>query len=168
MSVHCELAPVFVKGNFSLKPDEQGWTIVKPEKLETGSWFDQVYPFYHHIVSYSKPFRVESKAGRYKIVLGSWHGTVAGVKVNGKEAGVIYHQPYELDVTDMIGEGENIITVNVVGSLKNLLGPHHNVTMRGIVTPWSFKFAPEVQPPGEEYDVLDYGLMEDFKLLSGR
>jgi len=167
MSVHCELAPVFIKGNFSLKPEEQGWTIIRPGKLGTGSWLDQGYPFYHHIVRYSKPFVVDSKSGRYKVVLGSWQGTVAGVDVNGKEAGVIYHQPYELDITDMIREGENIITVNVVGSLKNLLGPHHNVTRRGIVTPWSFKYAPENQPPGEEYDLLDYGLMEDFELLSG-
>ena len=167
MSVHCELAPVFVTGNFILKPGKKGWVIFQPEILGTGPWLDQGYPFYHHIVSYSKPFMAESKAGRYKIVLGAWEGTVAGVEINGSEAGIIYHQPYELDITDMIGEGENIITIKVVGSLKNLLGPHHNVTRRGIVTPWSFKYAPETQPPGEEYDLLDYGLMEDFELLSG-
>jgi hypothetical protein len=44
------------------------------------------------------------------------------------------------------------------------LGPHHNVTRRGIVTPWSFKTAPEIQPAGENYDLLDYGLMKDFEV----
>lgn len=162
MSVHCELAPVFVTGNFSLRPGKSGWVIFPAEKITLGSWLAQGYPFYPDIVSYSKPLTVEDKAGRYKIVLGDWQGTVAGVEVNGKEAGIIYHQPYELDITGMIVEGENIINVKVVGSLKNLLGPHHDVTRRGIVTPWSFKSAPDAQPPGEEYDLLDYGLMEDF------
>ena len=167
MSVHCELAPVFITGNFRLKPDKKGWIIIPPEVLKEGSWLDQGYPFYHYIVSYTKTYLVKDKADRYKIVLEDWQGTVANVEANGKEAGIIYQHPYELDVSNIVVEGANIITVKIVGSLKNLLGPHHNVNRRGIVTPWSFKYAPETQPPGAEYDLLDYGLMEDFKLLSG-
>lgn len=167
MSVHCELAPVFVTGNFSLKSGKHGWVIFPPDKITTGSWLAQGYPFYPDIVSYSKPYLVEGKSGRYKIALGEWQGTVAAVEVNGTEAGIIYHKPDDLDITDLVKEGDNIVTIRIVGSLKNLLGPHHNVRTRDFVTPWSFKSAPETQPPGEEYDLLDYGLMEDFELLSG-
>ena len=49
----------------------------------------------------------------------------------------------------------------VAGSLKNTLGPHHNFFTPGIVTPGSFKSGPEIQPPGNKYDLLDYGLMKD-------
>ncbi|KPK87854.1 MAG: hypothetical protein AMS27_01220 [Bacteroides sp. SM23_62_1] len=167
MSVHCELAPVFVTGNFILKPGKEGWVISPPAILTTGAWPDQGYPFYSDIVSYSKNYSIENKTGRYKIVLGDWNGAVAGVGVNGAEAGIIYHQPYELDISDLITDGENSITIHIVGSLKNLLGPHHNVRTRDFVTPWSFRYAPDKQPPGEEYDLLDYGLMGDFELLSG-
>ncbi len=34
-----------------------------------------------------------------------------------------------------------------------------------IVTPWSLKYAPAVQPPGTDYDLFDYGLMENFEIL---
>jgi hypothetical protein len=52
--------------------------------------------------------------------------------------------------------------VNVTGSNKNTLGPHHNYTTPGIVSPGSFRTAPQIQPSGESYDLLDYGLMQDF------
>jgi len=86
------------------------------------------------------------------------------VLVNGKDAGQIFAPPYELRIDGLVRRGTNEITVRVFGSLKNLLGPHHNVNRRGIVTPWSFKYAPDVQPPGSAYDMLDYGLFEPFKV----
>ena len=72
---------------------------------------------------------------------------------------------YELDISPFILSGENILSVTIFGSLKNLLGPHHLVRTRGIVTPWSFKYAPEIQPPGTGYDILGYGMKEVFQLL---
>jgi hypothetical protein len=46
------------------------------------------------------------------------------------------------------------------------LGPHHNVEREGIVTPWSFKTAPEIQPPGGAYDLKRYGLFGDLELVA--
>ena len=103
----------------------------------------------------------------FKVKLGKWNGTVAVVTVNGSEAGIIFTNPWEIGITGMLNEGENNIAVTVIGSLKNLLGPHHNISRQGFVTPWSFKFAPETQPPGEAYDLQEYGLFEDFTLLTG-
>jgi hypothetical protein len=85
--------------------------------------------------------------------------------VNGEHAGIIGWAPFELDISAAVVDGENEISVVVYGSLKNTLGPHHNVTRRGIVTPWSFKYAPEVQPPGDEYDIYGYGLFGDFAVV---
>jgi hypothetical protein len=55
--------------------------------------------------------------------------------------------------------------VRVVGSLKNLLGPHHNNPPRGAAWPAQFEAAPETQPAGQDYDTIAYGLNEPFKLL---
>ena len=51
-----------------------------------------------------------------------------------------------------------------MGSLKNLLGPHHNSPSPGMVGPGHWKHI-ESFPPGNSYDTYDYGLMEDFQLM---
>jgi hypothetical protein len=164
-SVHCELAPVFVLGEFTLKTRSKGWVVMQAGDVSAGPWISQGYPYYHDVVGYSKDYQVEELSGRYKVVLDEWSGSLVVVDVNGTEAGIIDHKPYELDITDYLVAGENRVTVKVVGTLKNLLGPHHNNPRRGLVTPWSFKYAPEVQPEGEAYDLIGYGLFGEFTVM---
>ena len=85
--------------------------------------------------------------------------------MNGESSGIIGWEPYELDISDWIRNGRNEVEVKVTGSLKNLLGPHHNDPTYGLVTPWSFFYAPDHQPPGTAYHLVDYGLMEDFEII---
>ncbi len=59
------------------------------------------------------------------------------------------------------------IDVKVIGSLKNLLGPHFNNPAPGLVGPWHFRNV-KSYPGGKDYQLLDYGMMEDFQLLSGK
>ena len=99
-----------------------------------------------------------------RVTLPGWHGTVAAVRVNGDHAGTIVTQPWQLRIDNFVGKGSNEVTVIVYGSLKNLLGPHHNIKSKGIVTPWSFKYAPTEQPGGTAYDLVDYGLFEPFRV----
>jgi hypothetical protein len=159
-SIHAELQPVYLLGNFSVLPSEKGWIITNSVELTFGPWKNQGMPFYGQAVSYTHNFNV-MKEGKYALRLPSWEGTVAEILINGNHRGIIqskfddlvFHLPY----------GKHEITVNVAGSLKNTLGPHHNVRTRGIVTPWSFKYAPEEQPSGRNYDLLSYGLMQDME-----
>ncbi len=164
MSILAELEPVYVIGNFNLKAQPHGWKLVKQTKMRPGSWKRQGLPFYPYDVAYTKTVTIP-KCRRVVVRLDDWSGTVAEVRVNGRRAGIIGWKPYELDITRFAKEGTSQITVIVTGSFKNLLGPHHNVTRRGIVTPWSFKFAPQKQPPGDAYDLLDYGLFKDFSII---
>ena len=53
---------------------------------------------------------------------------VSGVKVNGKFAGLIYLPPYQIEITGFLKQGRNKISLEIVSSLRNLLGPHHNET----------------------------------------
>ena len=84
--------------------------------------------------------------------------------VNGQKAGMIAFDPWQLDVTSYLKEGSNTIDVHVIGSLKNLLGPHYRNPAPGLASPWHWK---NVDKPisGKEYQMMDYGLMEDFELI---
>jgi hypothetical protein len=55
------------------------------------------------------------------------------------------------------------VEVKVVGSNKNLFGPFHNNHALGIVGPGHFRDV-RFYPAGNDYQQLDYGLMDDFEL----
>jgi hypothetical protein len=170
MSVYAEVEPVYVIGNFRLRSRNKGWSITSQGRMRTGSWKDQGYPFYADAVSYTKNYEVAETGGnrRYVVKLTDWNGSVAGVKVNGEDAGIIAWPPFELDVTDEVIKGDNEITVLVYGTLKNLLGPHHAGHIEGSAWPASFEEAPAHLPPGRKYDQLDYGLFQDFLFLEAK
>lgn len=164
MSVYAEIEPVYILGDYNLEQAAKGWRIVPPKPLEPGSWKDQGLPLYGFGVSYVREFNLQNTDRRFELQLGEWKGTVAAVRVNGKPAGIVFSEPNTLDVTQYLKKGMNRVEVEVVGSLKNLLGPHHNNPKPGMVGPghwWNIKS----YPPGEAYDVYDYGLMGDFQLL---
>jgi len=160
-SIFCELQPIYILGDFNLESVEKGWKVINKTPLEFGSWKNQGMPFYGQTISYKKTINVKVQAD-YIFKLPDWRGTVAEIKIDGEHAGIIQSEPNEFKT--VLKYGIHDIEVVVNGSNKNLLGPHHNIRSRGIVTPWSFKFAPEVQPAGKEYDLLDYGLIQDFEV----
>ena len=167
MTVHSEIEPVYILGDFSLEPQKKGWKIVSSKPIKLGSWKEQGYPFYSEAVSYSKQYSINAMGinKRYVVKLSDWRGSVAEVKINNKPAGTIAWPPYELDITDKIKEGNNEISVVVFGTLKNLLGPHHIGAVRGTAWPASFASANKNIPAGDEYDFIDYGLFQDFMLI---
>ena len=168
MKINAEIEPVYITGDFSVRPAGKGWTIEAPVKtLTAGSWKDQGMPFYSWSVTYVKEFTIEKPEGRYRIKLNKWNGTIAEVSADGKPAGLIAFPPYEWDVTELIKPGVNKIEVRVIGSLKNLMGPHFNNPVPGSVGPGHWRNVKNY-PPGKDYQLLDYGLMEDFTLLQGK
>jgi len=132
-----------------------------------GPWKDQGLPMYSGSVTYSK--QIEGRSGRqYCVKFENWQGTVARVLVNGEIVGRLFAPSPQLDITTHIRSGTNEVTIEVVGSLQNLLGPHHFNIQKGLVTPWNWFFAPPEQPAGKDYHLLEYGLLEDFELLEGK
>jgi len=59
----------------------------------------------------------------------------------------------------------NIIEVKIVGSNKNLLGPFHSKARPGLAAPAYWRGV-TCYPPGDEYNIIDYGLMDDFYLFA--
>jgi hypothetical protein len=167
MDLMAEIQPVYITGDFSVVPAIKGWKMNEaPANYAAGSWSEQGMPFYAGGITYSKSFQIQDPAGFYELELGSWKGTVSEITVNGTSAGIIAFPPFTLDLTGFIEEGINTLEVTVVGSLKNLLGPHHNNPPAGMAISPFWRGVPPY-PPGEEYQILDYGLLDDI-YLSGR
>ncbi|AWO01974.1 hypothetical protein DLD77_09830 [Chitinophaga alhagiae] len=164
MSIHAEIEPVYILGDFNLAAAAKGWQIVPPAPLQTGSWKEQGLPLYGHNITYRKTVTLNTLNGTYAVQLGAWKGTVAHVTVNGKKAGIIFSEPDTLAITPLLRQGRNVVEVTVTGSLKNLLGPHHNQPKPGLVSPWHWRNIKHY-PPGKDYDLYDYGLMEDFSIV---
>ena len=166
MSIYAEIEPVYLIGNFGLESAEWGWKLVPSTfNQQLGPWKEQGLPFYGDGVVYQKTVKLP-QTQPVGIKLKRWKGSVVEVRVDGEYAGFIGWPPYELALTEPLKAGSHTIDVIVYGSLKNVLGPHHNYTSRGIVTPWSFKYAPDRQPAGQDYDLDVYGLFEDFEILT--
>ncbi len=165
MTVFHEIESAYVLGDFSLRASEHGWSIAPGKSLQLGAWDDQGMPFYADGVTYGTTFNIDEARGRYVVRCPAWYGSVAEVSVNGRPAGHLISQPWQVDVTEQLRPGKNEIEVRIVGTLKNTLGPHHGNPVLGKAWPWDFRQAPaEGPPPGEKYDRVGYGLFEPFVL----
>jgi len=164
MSIFAEIMPVYILGNFVVKPRNRGFEIANGSLSTLGSWKDAGYPFYSDKVSYSQEYNVEKGKAIFKVKLSGWSGTVAEVTVNNKNAGIIAWPPEELDITRLLTEGKNEISVRVVGSLKNTFGYFYEDNNVWINGPHDWNEAPENQPGIDEYYLMDYGLFSPFGL----
>lgn len=161
MSIYAEIAPAYLMGDFSLESQANGgWHVATPTPLALGSWKEQHMPCYSWDAAYSKDYDITDLNRHYTLCLGKWVGTVAEIWVNGSKAHIAITQSDKIDITPFLKEGRNQVEVRIVGSLKNLFGPHYNQD-QGIAGPWHWNGVSQ-QKPGDEYLQVHYGLMEDF------
>lgn len=169
-SIEAELEPVYLVGDFSLKPANKGFILVPTEEISLGAWKSQGMPFYGHTVSYTKKFKIDSglqqNNEKFFVRLNQWRGSVAEVLIDGVSAGLIAFPPYELEVTPFIKSDAVKVSVIVYGTLRNTLGPFHGRPPQGSAWPAMFqRGADKGCPPGIEYSLVDYGLFKDFELV---
>jgi len=169
-TIHSELEPVYLLGDFRLAAAARGFEILPPAPLAAGAWNAQGWPFYGDGIRYTKTFTVpqEAAGASYRLRLGPWLGATAEVFVGDKRAGTAAFPPYEVDLTGALSAGPNRVSVVVYGTLRNTLGPFHNNQPLGRAWPGSFQQgAKGGLPPGSEYSSVGYGLFEGFELLKG-
>ncbi|MCK4854076.1 MAG: hypothetical protein KAT31_07435, partial [Bacteroidales bacterium] len=164
MSIFAEIMPVYILGDFIVRPKKTGFEITHGSLSALGSWKDAGYPFYSDKVSYSQEYTIEKGKANFKVKLTGWSGTIAEVHVNNQKAGIIAWPPEELDITQMLTEGENEISVRIVGSLKNTFGYFYEDNNKWINGPHDWNSAPENQPGINKYYLMDYGLFRPFGL----
>ncbi len=161
-----ELEAAYLLGDFAVRPADRGFVVVPAERLSLGPWNGQGHPFYAEGVAYSEDFSLPEVAGRYRVSLSEWYGSVASIRVNGRPAGYVAYPPWETDVTEFLRQGKNTVEVTVIGTLKNTLGPHHGNPQPGTAWPAMFQKGPSPgPPPGRDYSTIGYGLMKPFVLL---
>lgn len=123
-----ELESCYIVGDFAVEHKERREFKIVPEKekLLTGDLVDQGYPFFAGTIALSQTINVKKeKDRRYILEFNKLNAIVASVTVNNRFAGLIIFPPFRLDITDLLKKGENRITLELVNSLHNLLGPHH-------------------------------------------
>lgn len=158
----CEIDRIYLLGDFALQPAAQGFDVAPPKPISIGDWTKQGLVMYNGSVRYQTHFTLAAPASRLRLALQDWKGSVAIVFINGRRVGTIAWPPYECTADVDLRIGEHVIAVEVVGTLKNLLGPHFckEPLPRRWTTPAAWDTAPTPQPPGHAYEILPYGLLK--------
>ena len=159
-----ELESIYIVGDFAVENRENRRFKIVDESLvaQSGDFVRGGYPFYAGILSLTQELNLPRIYGKAVMVIEGLKAIVANVIVNGFEAGQIFLRPHEVDVTSFLKEGVNMLEVQLVGSLRNLLGPHHHKAGELLsVGPGSF--VDEVNWV-DDYNFVPFGL-EDVKIL---
>jgi len=160
-----ELEAVYILGNFSLESQKLGFKLVPAKPLQLKSWKQQGMPFYSHSVAYNHTIKATPSKNQYKLKLNNWKGSISEIYVNDKKVAVSFLPPFETDITNFLKEGDNNVKVVVIGTLKNLLGPHHQKSSGSAWPAMWFNFEKGHTLAGDSYIFDDYGLDDDFVVL---
>jgi hypothetical protein len=159
--VRMELENIYLRGNFAVQAAERGFSIHTPRPLQLGSWLKQGYPFYYDSVLYEARTTIPKNVQRLRVSFPDWQGSVAEVLLDGNHVQTVGWQPYICEVP--VTPGSHTVGLRIVATPRNLFGPFHNPRKaRMIAWPGAWSDFPEGQPSGPQYDLLDYGLMEQF------
>jgi hypothetical protein len=135
-----EINPVYITGNFAVK-SQNAFVKMDNNILRFGDHFyidrlsetcnnraltETGLMFFAGTAGLRKKFFLTSDeiAGRI-LKMDKLMACHATVRINGKFAGELYWHPLELDLSGFLNPGENTIEIELVNSLRNLLGPHH-------------------------------------------
>jgi len=99
------------------------YRLVAPvEQLEPASWTEQGYPFFSGTGVYRRTFDLPASFAAHRVFLEvPMRDDVLEVDVNGTPAGVRLWDPYVVEVTDLVHQGENEVALSVTNTLANLL-----------------------------------------------
>ncbi len=139
-----EVEAVYIVGDFSVwQVGETEFAIRAPVKeVESGNLVNQGFPFFAGSVSLNTeielPLPSEVGANFVWLALDSCNAIVAEIGLNGKLCGVLVWSPYRVEITKQIRK-RNKLSVKLIGSLRNLLGPHHRGEEVYFTGPWHFE-----------------------------
>ncbi len=132
---------IYIIGDFKIRPVNGEFAIWEEDSIALGDWTQNGYPFYSGKMVYHQDFTFEGELSSDKCIqlsLDELWGVAFRIYINGKEAGILGWEPYELNITQHLKTGNNKIEIEVMNSLQNLLGPHDYQDIEGIITPGSF------------------------------
>jgi hypothetical protein len=149
-----EVESIYLIGEFGVERRDTRWQGGPPEfaiteaptQVRTGDLGSQGYRFYRGSILYRQELRVPlEREQRGVLRLEGLEAALALVTVNGREAGYIAWRPHELEVTELLNKRRvNLFEIELFGTCRNLLGPHHNANPdRAMTGPRDFYGASE-------------------------
>jgi len=162
LQIRCEVAPVYVLGDFALRPCADGFVVDAPAALGLGAWEGYGMPFYPWPVEYRYGFTLDRPASRMRVELPEWEGSACRVLLDGQPVGDILYRPLVLDREVAVPAGRHVLSLEVAGHMKNLLGPFFN---KGLPICWSWINRPQGYPPGDKYLSTPAGLRKEPTVL---
>jgi hypothetical protein len=147
-----EIESIYLTGNFAVRADSSSrpadppqrnargflvpkpvhhfasFTITKEKDTFNGDLVTQGYPFYDGSFLLEKKSGISSidKNKKYILRFPLSEAIIIRANINGTEMPPVAWSPWEVDITSALREGQNTITITLINSLRNLLGPHHN------------------------------------------
>lgn len=158
--VRLEPEAIYLRGDFGVEADKN-FFLTGQKSLGQGTWVKQGYPFYGGAFCYKYEFNLPDNYKNATVKIPEIATTCCSVRVNQVCVGVAGVNLDDcFDITQYLVPGRNEITLRVCGSLKNLLGPHHDPEkLRNNVWPQNWKNAPKYgRPAAQEHDLIDYGV----------
>jgi hypothetical protein len=153
-----EIMPVYLLGDFALEPAERGFVAVPATTPGLEDWTGAGYPFYDQKMRYRFEVDLPEPCNSVRVHLPDWDGPVADITWDGEPAGAVLHPPFDLQIDGPHAAGPHELVVDVVGNMKNFMGPHFWDGLPGI---WSWVICPDHMPAGEEYRVYPTGLFAE-------
>ena len=113
-------------GDFSLASqggNTQAYGLEAPRtSLQPEPWTNQGYPHFSGRAIYRKRFELPgSFTGQRVFLAPEMQDDVLEVLVNGQSAGVRLWEPYQVEITNLLTSGENMLELRVANTLVNLL-----------------------------------------------
>ncbi|SEN69353.1 hypothetical protein SAMN04488505_1128 [Chitinophaga rupis] len=137
-----------LQGPWQLHFDERWGGPASVEFPSLTSWTERPEPgirYYSGSVVYHKEFNYDPKQKHIYLNLGAVKDVgIAGVKLNGKEIGVLWAPPYRIALND-IQPGKNVLEVEVINSWRNRLVGDRGVPAEKRFTKTNITIRPEWQ-----------------------
>lgn len=170
-----ELEPIYIIGDFAVRamPSTGAarpkcvryapeFAIAGETATTTGDLVAEGYPFYagRLTLTCDADLRAPAEGERVLLRLPEMAACVARVSVNSREAGAIAWRPYEADITDGVRAGVNEVSVELTGTLRNVIGPFHRPLGEadGTWGEWHWRGWTAPGQQGEWYETRDEAL----------
>ncbi|MDQ0061431.1 glycosyl hydrolase [Paenibacillus harenae] len=189
-----ELESVYLVGDFGVQPlmpfvEGEGGTVVadgpflltdRPTLLDGGDFIRQGFPFFAGRLTLEQTVHVgEREMPSDSDVIWSFHAApdaiVTNLRVNDSEVKSFLWEPFEAEIGSFLVPGDNRIELELAGSCRNLLGPHHHIKGEPLkIGPDSFTnkvgwtdrdLASDTQVYQDRYAFVRFGLAAEPRIL---
>lgn len=161
-----ELENIYLIGIFGVTP--QRYITRLPDKLQLGDWTLQGLFHYPGSVKYQyKLPPIDSKWSNsdMNMKLGKFYGTLAILRINNQAPISLLRGDVAVPVTGLLYfDQENHVEIEIVGSLRNTLGPFHRSIAASSRISWE-DFRTENSAFMDEYSTVPYGLVGEIAIV---